>query len=632
MKQAKLLIALVIIAILLGGYIMFFEIGSKPGEGTTRNVVNKDKAFFTDVKRVEVVAESQKVSFEKSPEGVWFMASPISYPADKDKVAGMLDDIDLAVPDRTIPASDLNENLMREYGLVKPRFTVTIIPKKGDPVSIMIGQKSPFPANSIYAGVSGTKDVYVIRDSVTKNLTDKLDDYRDHKLFDLLPTRTMDLKLTGNIQYSMSYKGGKWAITSPFKAAVATLEGEKAAGSVYGMVVDRFVDDKPSDFAKYGLDTPYESFVATDDQGKAYSLLLGAKVDIVAKPDLGDAYYAKTLDRPNVFTVQAAKVAEIKTDPLGFVDLKLSGIAYTDVNRLTVVAPSGEVDIEKSGTDLKFKKPEEGEADGDATDEFFKLLAEVSAIKVMLLAGRESELGIDGKLVLNVNPGTDGALGTFRLEIGRYSVEEKGWYVRRNDEGVALLVADEKLRRVAEVSRYDFITRHIKKFKSDEAFFLSISGEPQSASFTKRDKDWTCDNKPEAKPDSAKIKEVLVEFEDIKPTRTFAYSAERAAEFGFDAPRAKIVVSVKTAKADEKDKTDTSTVTIVFGKDAPGEAKGVYAYIEGEKYAVIVPNTLYQKLYEKYLIEAAPVKTPGPDPAQTLGPAPAVSASPVPIP
>ncbi len=621
LKHAKGLILLLIVGAALAGYIVFFERGEvKTGKST--NIVNKPSDYFSKLDRLEIAADGFKVVFEKHDDK-WFLVSPVKYPADKSRVRNILDEIDLAVPDRTIKADEVDAKRLKSYELDKPRFTVNMRKKGEDPITVEFGCKAPYPADYIYARVKGEGDVHVVPGSIYDYLSKKVEDYRNRKPFDLSALDTAKLSLQGIWNYTIEHEADHWKLTSPFTAAVGTLDAENLCGDVYALDVSDFVDDKPSSFASYGLDKPAGVIVAVDDEGREYRLLVGSKVDPNLTPGVEQAArYARTADRPNVFTVLERKLNKITADPLELVDAKLCDLAYEDFERMDLTAPTGSVSIAMKEEDLKFldeKGEPAGDADGDAVDELIKKLNKITAEEVELIED-EKALGFDGSFVIEINPGKVGPKAHLKLELGRTEKDTGLRYVRRNGEGVALLVKADSLAFLDGLDRFSFLDRRMNRFEADDAVFVALRTEDKALSFTKRKGEWVCDTRPDAPVDEKKLKEALESWEDFKASATFRYDEAKKAIYGFDSPRAKLTVRCEKK---EGDKTVTKTVTIVFGKNSAVEDKpGVYAWIEGEEFAFIAPDSVFQKLYEKFLGETPASAGPSPSPSPSVTPPP----------
>ena len=207
LKHLKGFIALLLIGALLLGYILVFEQGEPGNPDASENIFNRKMKYFDHLKRFEVESGDFKTAFEKI-EGEWFISMPLRYPADSTRVQNILDELNLTVPDRTINAAEVDNKRMKSYGLIEPRFTVTLFGEEDDPMTILLGIETPYPAKHIYAKLQGKDDVHVIPGGILDYLSKEIDDYRNRKPFGLLTVDTASLNLSGRWNATISIPNG----------------------------------------------------------------------------------------------------------------------------------------------------------------------------------------------------------------------------------------------------------------------------------------------------------------------------------------------------------------------------------------------------------------------------------------
>jgi hypothetical protein len=593
-----MLVITAFIALLCGGYILIFETG-EPGGSKDRNVLGKPRSFFTDLTAFEVKSGSLSVTFEKRDDK-WYILSPSEYPADKSRVENIVDELDLAAPDRTV--TDVNEKIIREHGLADPRHIIRLTGKNNERMEVRIGNETAETSEKIYVMVEGKGDIFVIRDSILDYLAASAEAYRSVKTIDVTPVDVTKLQLTGLWDLTLEHMENDWKLTAPFKAIAGKLESENLCSSATDLKVAKFVDDKPSDFAKYGLDNTVSVVVVVDKEGAEQRLLLGSETEFDKDGKKVKGRFAKMTQRNNVFIIAEESLAKLPKVTTDLVEKKLSEIDYVQFLLMDFTGGVDSFRIEMKENSLKFVGETERDADGSAMEEFHKLLRDVSATEIHLLGDDLTKWGLDGSHRFEINPGRPGMTTHLKLEIGRYDSEAKGWYVRRNDEGVALLIPEGKFKRVVESGRFDFLERQIARFKAQDVTYVSLMQEGRSLSVTRVDDVWKCDNKPEAKVEETKLKDALKKLEMFESLRTTRFEAN-SEKLGSVTPRAKLVVTTTTKKEDGT-ADEVKTVVFHFGADfQDGDAKGVYCWIAGDDFAFVVPNTIYQLLAEKYITE-----------------------------
>ncbi len=596
LKHARGLIVLLVLGILLGVYIFVFDKDTEK-TGTGKNFVNKPKAFFTECSKVEVKAEGLSVTLEKT-DGVWHITSPIKYPADKSVVQNIIDEIDLGVADRTIKGDEVTQKTLQSYELSEPKYSVTLHSAEAEPITVHFGSGASFPKDYIFAQVSTSNSVYVVPGNIKKYISAKLDDYRNRTPIDFSVMDVASLSFSGRYGYSLEHKGTVWLVSSPFKALANLLSAEGLVGKVVDLSIQSFVDGKPTDFGKYGLEKPTLEIVVVSDAGKRKTLKIGSKVDPTLTPGIEtSAYYARTEADPNdIFTIAEKAINDIGSDPLDIVESQLTNLAYTSFKRMTFKSVLDEFEIEMKDNHLKFVKPEEDEADGDAMDEFVKKLNALTSVEFETIEGDPAALGFDGSFVFEFNPSGNYYDTRLKVEIGKPDEETGSLRVRRNEEGIMLLFAPEKIASILAITKHVFYDRTIKRFSADDARFVSVMTEGNFHSFTKRDGEWKCDNKPDRIVDVDNLKKLL---DDIDIFKVHAIMSLKDGDKWNTEPRSKVVV---TSEKKDGDKLTSKTITFLFFGDwKDGDKKGVYARVEGDDFGFAVPDSIYQSLTLRFL-------------------------------
>ena len=608
LKHLKGFIALLLIGALLLGYILVFEQGEPGNPDASENIFNRKMKYFDHLKRFEVESGDFKTAFEKI-EGEWFISMPLRYPADSTRVQNILDELNLTVPDRTINAAEVDNKRMKSYGLIEPRFTVTLFGEEDDPMTILLGIETPYPAKHIYAKLQGKDDVHVIPGGILDYLSKEIDDYRNRKPFGLLTVDTASLNLSGRWNATISRKSGKWMLEKPYKALLQTLEAEGICKKVFDIEVAAFVDDKPADFAAYGLENPSSVLTATDSKGREYTLYIGCKMVKKDAEDTPERYYAKTPDRNNILAIDASCLDDIPTQYFDAVEKSLTSLSYSDFKNIKVKTAVAGFEIAKDEIDLKITSHDDLEASGDAMEDFFKLLGDMKAEEVKPLGEDPVVYGLDGSNTIIVNSGKSGDTAGLKLEFGKLDTKAGGYYVRRDDETVVLFVPADAFKPVADVTRYNFFNREVNRFEADDAIFVSVFAEGNVLAFSKRAEKWICETKPSEKVDEAKLMKLLEEFERFEAIATFSRKVIEPVA-GISDPKSKLVVKIKKKDGEG---TKTETFSFFFGGSYKKDAKsGVYTGVNNDDYVFVTPDLVYQKLFDQFFVKKEDFETDKP--------------------
>jgi hypothetical protein len=151
MKLQRTTLFLLLLAILLGGFVYFYEFQWKSEQ---EQVKKKEQQLFSfkeeDVKILKITTPSETIILERSPESAstkWLMKSPDTVAANDGTVAYLLNLLETENSDRTLttPASQL-----AEFGLKQPQATIDITLNDGKTQKLVLG-KPNFENRLVYA-------------------------------------------------------------------------------------------------------------------------------------------------------------------------------------------------------------------------------------------------------------------------------------------------------------------------------------------------------------------------------------------------------------------------------------------------------------------------------------------------
>lgn len=152
MKLQRTTLVLMLLAILLGGFVYFYEFQWKSQQ---EEVKKKQQQLFSfkedDVKTLKITTPSETITLEHSPESgstKWLMKFPDAVPANDGTVAYLLDLLEKEKSDRTLttPASQL-----AEFGLEQPQATIDIALNNQKTYKLVLGNKPNFDDRLVYA-------------------------------------------------------------------------------------------------------------------------------------------------------------------------------------------------------------------------------------------------------------------------------------------------------------------------------------------------------------------------------------------------------------------------------------------------------------------------------------------------
>lgn len=151
MKLQRTTLALVMLALAMGGAVYLYETQAKPrqeeAEATEKNIFDFEEK---DVVYLTIEKDNQVLEFEKTGESpnAWEMQQPEKIPASDAAVVFLLN---LLAKDKYRSAFTINsQEELQEYGLDKPLATVTVRLANNETHKIILGSPS-FDGQFIYA-------------------------------------------------------------------------------------------------------------------------------------------------------------------------------------------------------------------------------------------------------------------------------------------------------------------------------------------------------------------------------------------------------------------------------------------------------------------------------------------------
>ncbi|MFW6296111.1 MAG: DUF4340 domain-containing protein [Halothece sp.] len=150
MKLKRTTLGLIASALILGGFVYFYDI---QGTKTRTEVQAKEKQLFkfeeNEVQSFTVQLKDETLAFERDENSKWQMKQPQEIPANEAVVAFLLDLLAKGQANNTfiIPA-----NQRQDYGLDTPLATIKVNLKTGQKHELNLGKQN-FDGKSIYAEI-----------------------------------------------------------------------------------------------------------------------------------------------------------------------------------------------------------------------------------------------------------------------------------------------------------------------------------------------------------------------------------------------------------------------------------------------------------------------------------------------
>ena len=283
--------------------------------------VSRMELKFADGTEVECAMEK----------GGWVLKKPVEDQGNKDEIDKVIDKLkDLEVDKEDFVAEEAAD--LAKYGLDKPQL-VAVVYQKDVSQTVLVGKKAEGKTDKLYAKRKDESAIVAIKKSFLDDVKKKPKDLRDRKLarVEKDDVEAAEIK-RGDQLVVMAKKDGDWLLSKPKEMKADTWEVEELFTDVGKLEVDDFVEDKPADLAKYGLDKPMAEITLTLKEKKGVR-----KVIIGAKEKDGDKYYMRRAGQDPVLLVDAKDlVKKVASGYLAFRKRLVLEFSKSNAKKLTV--------------------------------------------------------------------------------------------------------------------------------------------------------------------------------------------------------------------------------------------------------------------------------------------------------
>src|SRR5213080_1043330 len=331
--RTTLILAVVVLGVF--AYLRFFEM-KQPSTGEARrqaqNVVNFDR---NKIDGVVIQNGDEKIEIRRH-DNKWRLETPFKDQADGALVENLLSDLESWQKEGTIPAKDIDadKSKLNEYGLNRPKRKLKLIGSERPP-EILFGKDAALEGR-MYIRFENSKETFLAKQSVKKDIDKKSEEFRDKKLTDLTTAQVHRTALkTPAGEMELEKKGDHWDIVKPLRARADDEKVGDLIAQVTTARIQQFVADDHGDLRPYGLAEPSGAITLFTQADKPGQLLQIGGIPEKEK----DQTYVRFALRGFVYTVPK-KIEEIlNTKPDDLRDRHLVRIDTNVLDRITIESP-----------------------------------------------------------------------------------------------------------------------------------------------------------------------------------------------------------------------------------------------------------------------------------------------------
>ena len=552
MRWQTTLVAALLLAF-VGGFYYVYEVRLGP----EREKVETRKGRVFSVEAADVTAITLKRAdgtVQAVREGdAWQLVEPVKAKGDRGPLEETVTTVTTAKMDREI---DPSPKSLVEFGLDPPAATVDLALKDGKHLALLLGGKSPTGV-WVYAKERDKPSVFVVGDSVLRDVTRPVADFRDKTVLAFSrPDVTGFEVVTAGDTITVEPDGQKWRMTSPSARPADADAVSELFEKLGGAKVKEFVAEAPSSLAPYGLDHPLRlSVFVGKEKDRATRTLLFGRTDDVKK-----GVYAMRAGESSVLLVADEVWRAIPQNVAVLRDKTVVAFEREKVTGYEIEGPKGKVTVTRDKDGFKITAPEALAADQVEAGAVLTRLHDLRAVGFL----SEDASGIPRYLPqpeVRVTIHQEGTKAPLTVLLAP-SPERRGGqstvYAAVAGQGPVALVDGKALETLGRTALDLRDRRLFTDLQPRDVKRVRVKAGGQTAVLERTgDTDWKLVEPTKGAAKSAKVEDILYMLRALKWDEIVAPKADTPAKWGLDAPGLEITLF----KADGKE-----LGTVVLGK------------------------------------------------------------------
>ncbi len=530
-------VVLAVLLVLVGGFYYVYEVRLAPEREKAET--RKGRVFSAeaaDVTAVELKRPDDTVTLKREGD-VWRLTTPIAARGNKGTVDETLTTILTAKMDREIEAKPAS---LGDFGLEKPAAQVSLTLKDGKQVGVDLGAKSPTGV-WVYAREQGKPAVFVLPDSVLREATRPVVDFRDRTILAFERRDVTGVNIVADAEtIAIEPAGDKWKITRPVALGADTTEMNDLLDKLASAKVKEFVAEAPRSMQPYGLERPVKVSVLTGkDKDRATRTLLIGRTDAEKK-----GVYALREGESSVLLLPEEIGKLVPRNVAAIRDKQLVEFDRDRIQRVDLESPKGTVTLVKEKDRWTITAPEPLPADQVEAGSLLTRLRELRA---------QAFLSDDASAIPRFVPKATVKLtlteqgGTPTTVLLAPSSERRGGqpsaYAAVADKGPVVLVegkaVDELARSVNDLRDHALFSgvepKDIKRLRvraGGQTAILERSGE----------NDWKLVEPTKGSAKATKVEDILFSVRALRWKDIVSPRGDDAAKYGLDSPSLEVVL------------------------------------------------------------------------------------------
>jgi hypothetical protein len=593
----------------------------QPSTGEARrqaqNVVNFDR---NKIDGVVIQNGDEKIEIRRR-DNKWRLETPFKDQADGALVENLLSDLETWQKEGTIPAKDIDadKSKLNEYGLNRPKLKLKLIGSDRPP-EILFGKDAALEGR-MYVRFENSKETFLAKQSVKKDIDKKAEEFRDKKLTDLTTAQVRRTALkTPAGEMELEKKGDHWDIVKPLRARADDEKVGDLIAQVTTARIQQFVADDHGDLRPYGLAEPRGSITLFSQEGKKdQKVEIADSIKVFGQEDKGqmlqigsvpekekDQVYVRFAPRGAVYTLPKKIEEVLNIKPADLRDYHLVRIDTNVLDRITIDVPGkGKTVLARNDGNWTIASRNNAPADSGAVRRLIDTLQNQRVTKfVEDVASNLSKYGLE-KPYLQLTFSSFASENTAETKAGEQPFAALAFgkedgdnvYARLTDEPFVVAVRRGLLDQIsADPLQWQELS--IFKFKPDEIHRLSITTDKELSLERGENNRWHW-LKGSGEIDGTNLQSLLGRLSSLHALRWLGATKPQD---GFEKPQLTLAL---TTSSDNK-----VSHKLIIG--APASDGTWCAHVDGREGTFVISNSDLNSLRLPLVAQPSPMPSPTP--------------------
>jgi hypothetical protein len=359
-----------------------------------------------DLRKVEIVRDGERLTFERDEAGPWRLTSPLAAAADESEAQSLVEALASVRIERVVEKEVKDP---AAYGL--PGTEIALWTKgKAVPVKLLVGMENPLD-KSLFAKRVDDPRLVLLASTLKSTLDKKVFDFRQKDVFKFTAADVQKIKVRAKgVAWEAAREGTGWMLKAPVAAPAAKTKIDSLLDSLSGLRAKAFVaeDKKAAVAEKFGLTKP--------DYEVALSLPSSDQEIVFTLHKQDDSQYATTSLSTKIVAFEGTVLADLERKVEEIRERKVAEFYAWDAKSVLIKRDGLEISAvkEKSGDEEKWllDPATKEEADGTKIEDLVRKIEGLEAAAFVDAPGPLGGYGLD--------PGTE-----IRIKTRDYQGQEK---------------------------------------------------------------------------------------------------------------------------------------------------------------------------------------------------------------